>query len=317
MYAHVVLLEMQSILWGGIIMTSNGLPTIVRASRAQSTFYAAMHYQKLGMSVIPCRGKLPGVEWQAFQQRRPSVFQIEQWHIDRKFGNVGIVCGDVSGNLVVIDLDGDEAVEAFKIEFPHLTNTYTVASGSGHGQHIYIYPSILPPTTRVMGCKFGNIELRANGCYVVAPPSIHPTSGAPYTVAIEQPIDHVPDLADVVKWIKSLMKEKHGGVMPPPVAPAAAVGIRHASPYAAAALRDEARKVTTARQGWQNNQLNLSAFKMGQLIATGAIDRGQVESALMGAAAACGYIGREGEAPARRTINSGIEGGIKKPQRRS
>jgi hypothetical protein len=165
------------------------------------------------------------------------------------------------------------------------------------------------PTTRVTGCAYGNIELRSTGCYVIAPPSIHP-NGKPYTIHNPTEIARLPHLDRVVDWIKDLMKQKHGGSMP---AATNAGVVRQASPWAAAALRDEARKVAATNQGGANIQLNRSAFKLGQIIAKGAIDRVQVENTLL--AAAAGLSARDGEAATRRTIKSGIDAGMNNPRK--
>jgi hypothetical protein len=285
-------------------------PAIVRASQGQSVPWAARHYLNLFISAIPCRkDKTPAIaSWRKYQQVRASYQQAYQWESDGLWESVGIVCGAVSQNLVVIDLDGQEAIDLWRREQPHLCDTYTVRSGSGKGAHLYFYVRDLPPTTRVVGIDAGNIELRANGCYVIAPPSVHPSGGL-YTVECPRPIAVQESMAGVVTWIKGLIRQKHGGVMPPPSLPAGT--IRRASAYGLAALNDECAKVRTARTG-VNNQLNLSAFKLGRLVKRGAIDMAQVESALYQAAYANGYVERDGERQTRATIASGLNAGIAK-----
>ena len=78
-----------------------------------------------------------------------------------------------------------------------------MATGSGQGKHVYLYVDTLPPTTRALDTPIGHIELRAEGCYVAAPPSIHPTTGKPYIVKKPLDILRVPDLAELVRWIES------------------------------------------------------------------------------------------------------------------
>lgn len=291
-------------------MIAHSLPAIGRASQGQSVPWAARHYHDLFMSVIPCRkDKTPALgSWRQFQQARCSYQDTYQWEIDGLWESVGIVCGAVSRNLVVIDLDGRAAVDVWRREQPTLCDTYTVRSGSGTGAHLYFYVRELPPTTRVTGLAEGNIELRANGCYVIAPPSPHP-SGGRYTIECPRPIAVIDSMAAVVSWIKALIRTKHGGVMPPPAAPAGA--IRRASPYGAAALADECAKVRTARNA-VNNQLNISAFKLGKLVSKGALDMAQVEAALYQAAYANGYVERDGERQTRATITSGLSAGMVK-----
>lgn len=283
---------------------------VIEAAQAQTTVAAALAYAAMRISVLPCRGKEPAVKnWSELQQRRASIHKIQWWERNGLFGNVGVICGDVSENLVVIDLDGDAAINAFNSAFPAwFLDTYTVASGSGHGAHLYYYAETLPPTTRVVGSKVGNVELRANGCYVVAPPSIHPVTGKPYVVSNPAPIRRVPHLREVVLWVKDLMREKHGGQLPP----ARNAGqITSADRWAQAALTAECAAVRMAAAGARNNTLNRAAFKLGQLIKQGRLARADVENALYEAAAALAQT--DGEATVLRTIKSGIEAGLIKP----
>lgn len=285
-------------------------PTIVKAARASNTFRAALIYRGAGISVIPCQGKQATVDWRIYQQRAATSAQIMLWDDQRLFGNVAILGGAVSGNLAFIDLDGQRAVDAFELNFPELLDTFTVRSGSGQGAHLYFYCKQLPPTTRVVECAYGNVELRSTGTYVVAPPSIHPVSGNPYLLTRSVRPMVVDHLNDVIDWIKQLMRQKHGGQMPPPVGSTPAT-LKRPEAWAAAALQGECDKVMRAGEGGANNQLNLSAFKLGQIVALGKLDRANVELALFGAALACGYVARDGEGQTRRTIASGLNAGMR------
>jgi Bifunctional DNA primase/polymerase, N-terminal len=282
---------------------------IVDAAHSSTVYAAALAYAKLGISVLPCVGKKPAVTyWQPFQKRAASAGIIRNWHESGLLHNVGIICGQVSGGLVVIDLDGDQAIEAFKIRFPGYDNTYSVISGSGHGMHLY-YRCVTsapfwPPTTRVVGTPFGNIELRADGCYVIAPPSIHPDSGQPYRIANDRDIAFVVgELRPVVEWIKSLMRQKHGGTLPP-----ASGKVHRATAYGLAALRGESADVARALPGERNNRLYRAALKLGSLIRDGKLDRPTVERELL--AAASSLINDDGEAATLKTIASGLNRGM-------
>lgn len=288
-------------------MTSKTLTAIVEAARRATVLEAALAYTDLGISVLPVSGKVPAIRsWAERQRKRAPVAMIQYWHREGLLSGVGIVAGAVSRNLVIMDLDGLDALAAFYKRFPQLADTYTVTSGSGKGAHLYYYAETMPKTTRVVSASIGNVELRADGTYVVAPPSIHP-SGKPYTVARELPIMRVAHLYEVVNWIKSLIQQKHGGKMPP--APNAGQGrINNSTAYGRAALAGEAAAVRMAPPGARNNQLYRSALKMGSLIADGRIDRGSVESALFAAAAA--LAADDGEASVLRTIASGINKGL-------
>jgi hypothetical protein len=82
--------------------------------------------------------------------------------------------------------------------------------------------------------------------------------------------------------------------------------------YGQKALADELAKLAGKPEGSEdrNNQLNRSAFALGQLVGAGILDRGQVEAALSGTAAGIGL----GEVEVQATIRSGLEAGIKEPR---
>jgi putative DNA primase/helicase len=82
--------------------------------------------------------------------------------------------------------------------------------------------------------------------------------------------------------------------------------------YARRALDDECSGVKAAPVTKRNNTLNTAAFCLGQLVAAGALDRGEVEQRLLEAAAK--YIVDDGEAAARATIRSGLDDGSKQPR---
>lgn len=82
------------------------------------------------------------------------------------------------------------------------------------------------------------------------------------------------------------------------------------SAYGAAALDRECSAVRRTGKGDRNGQLNRSAYALGQLVAAGILDRGQVERELVAAAVAAGLD--EGEIAA--TVASGLEAGKQTPR---
>lgn len=285
---------------------------IYNIANSETVLEAALGYLELGFSVVPLTGKQPSVmyttnrgqdilfKWTSMQVKRPAMSHVHNWYERDWLQNVGIVCGAVSNNLVVIDLDGNDAVKEFAKAFPGVMNyNYYVVSGSGEGVHIYMHVRDLPATTRTKG-----FELRANGCYVVAPPSVHPVTGSKYEAAKSMTeIQTYDDLDDIVKWIRSKISTKKKATR------ATTVNLPTIS-YGNVALSGEIDRLRSASEGARNNQLNLSAFRMGQLVADGVVDRLVVESALLGAALAIGLPENE----AVKTINSGISAGMRKPR---
>lgn len=194
-------------------MSSSTIPPIVQAAHSESIGAAALAYAALGLSVIPLDGKRPALKsWTQYQQQRADAQTIRAW----TFGNIGIVCGAVSRNLVVLDLDGVAGYAAFATTFPAFAQTYTVASGGGVGRHVYFYADMLAPSVKAMNTPIGHLEVCGNGRQVVAPPSIHPITGQPYRV--EQPLDilRVPNLDDLVAWVEAFKPRQEMRTWQPP-----------------------------------------------------------------------------------------------------
>jgi hypothetical protein len=91
---------------------------------------------------------------------------------------------------------------------------------------------------------------------------------------------------------------------PPPLTP------QPGSAYALTALAREVDAVRAAVEGTRNDQLNRSAFNVGQLVAGGDLDRRQAWDALADAARDVGLEAREIDA----TLRSGFGGGAKHPR---
>ena len=189
-------------------MHSESIP-IVSAAQAKNSLTAALQYAEIGFSVLPLKGKIPSLKaWSQYQVEPATFDEIHSWHRAGLLANVGVVCGAVSNNLVVLDLDGPAGYPAFAAMFPQLAETFTVATGGGVGQHVYLFADELPDTVRAMKTPIGHLELRANRCQIVAPPSIHPDTGQPYTILNEFDILRVPDLADLVAWIEAFKPQQ-------------------------------------------------------------------------------------------------------------
>ena len=197
-------------------MNSTSKPPIVLAAQSKN-IEAARKYAALGMSVIPLKGKRPALNsWRQYQHNRASQSDIEAWHKQGLLQNMGIVCGTVSNKLVVLDLDGAAGYPAFAASFPHLAQTYTVATGGGVGRHVYFRVEQMPPSVKAMSTPIGNLELCGEGRQVVAPPSIHPTTGKPYRVLVEKDILAVPTLDALVQWIEAFKPREQQAPWKPP-----------------------------------------------------------------------------------------------------
>ena len=121
----------------------------------------ALEYLKHNISVIPvARDKKPLIKWQEFQTRIALISELDQWIKDYPDMQLGIVTGKIS-NLIVVDIDDP------KIDLTWLPETAIVKTGSGGFHYYYAYTSTFSNKARIKE----SIDIRADGGYVIAPPS--------------------------------------------------------------------------------------------------------------------------------------------------
>ena len=72
-------------------------------------------FWRLCLIPVEHRGKLPLVKWREYQSRKANEGEIHEWLTEfwTEDANIGIVCGRVSGNLIVLDFDTDSTWEDF------------------------------------------------------------------------------------------------------------------------------------------------------------------------------------------------------------
>jgi hypothetical protein len=133
---------------------------------------AALRYLELGWSVIPLGlDKRPMLyEWRSFQKRHPMPAQIHEWWNQWPDSGVGVITGQIS-NIIVVDLDSDKAVDYYTSKKVEPSPTVITAKG----YHVYFKH---PFTEQHIGNSVNSdigIDIRGEGGYVVAPPSVHPT----------------------------------------------------------------------------------------------------------------------------------------------
>lgn len=143
-----------------------------------------------GFRVFPLkpRSKEPAIrEWQAKATTSPT--QLARWWKKWPDANVGVVTGE---GLVVVDLDGAEAY-AYARE-KGFANTPSVETGrAGGGQHLWFSGE----GRNSRGTVHPDIDVRGLGGYVVAPPSVHPDTGALYEwlVGLDRRLALLPEWA--------------------------------------------------------------------------------------------------------------------------
>lgn len=148
---------------------------------------------------IPYKEKAAAIKWQEFQSRKPTVGEVTQWFLNEHESNLAVVCGAISGNLVVLDCDSEEKFNELMGIIGEKTGctdffSWTTIVKTGKGFHIY-----LKTDQPVKSMKFPALDIKGEGGYVIAPPSIHP-SGAAYRFANDifiPAIRHVKDLKEI------------------------------------------------------------------------------------------------------------------------
>lgn len=155
-----------------------------------STVDFAKAYLSNDWSVIPLleRDKRPLIPWTRYQQSRATEEEADAW-FGTGHANLGIVTGSVS-DLTVLDCDSPQAITL--AESLGLPPTWTVRTAKG--RHYYFrYQS--GSRNFQKRDDLPGIDLRSEGGYVVAPPSIHP-NGAQYGWVV-----NAGPLADLPAWV--------------------------------------------------------------------------------------------------------------------
>lgn len=127
----------------------------------------AVQYLEMGYSVIPVdKDKRAKVKWEKYQHEHATMEDLEHWFLNQPSNNIAIVTGKISG-ITVIDLDKHKGVDM--TQFP--TDTYRVKTGNG-GIHLYYAYHEDAPTVADIFKDGKGVDIRNDGGYVVAPPSV-------------------------------------------------------------------------------------------------------------------------------------------------
>lgn len=141
---------------------------------------SALGYAKRGWSVFPCRmkAKEPATR-HGFKDSTRDKAAIIRWWSSSPLANVAVATGGLSG-IVVLDVDprngGDGNLAELEQRHGALPETVSACSGGG-GRHFYF---AMPVGVVLKSGKLADgLDFKAEGGYVIAPPSVHP-SGQPY-----------------------------------------------------------------------------------------------------------------------------------------
>ena len=186
---------------------------------------AALDYAKRGWPVFPCHspangtcscgkttcaspGKHPRVE-HGLKGATTDPAIIRSWWVKWPAANVAIVTGAESG-LVVLDVDPDKGGTESLYDLQHrhgqLPPTPENLTGGG-GTHLFFQrPGI--PIKNSTGALGPGLDVRGDGGYIIAPPSLH-VSGGVYEWDIEHNDHLVPP--PMPPWLLALVVDKDAG----------------------------------------------------------------------------------------------------------
>ncbi|MGH1502822.1 MAG: bifunctional DNA primase/polymerase [Acidimicrobiales bacterium] len=148
-----------------------------------SMIEAALAYAEAGWPVFPVGGgderKEPFIKgWNTKASTDPD--QVRKWWTKWPDANIGIITGKRLGLWVLdIDLDkeGETNLEVLLFKNDATLDPVCVARTGGGGRHLYFkYEEGLRNRASVEG----GIDVRAEGGFVVVPPSVHGKTGCSY-----------------------------------------------------------------------------------------------------------------------------------------
>ena len=217
---------------------------------------------------------------------------IQRWWTNRPDANIGIACGEPSG-FFVIDVDprhgGDETLAELERRHGPLPSTPRAITGGG-GRHIVFRHVVgLRNSTGKIGA---GLDVRTNGGYIVAAPSMHP-NGRRYAWAP----DHHPlrvVVADAPAWL--LARAMPRAEVRPPRRDLLQTPLDHRK------LAGLVRVVARASEGERNSTLFWAACRVSEAVRSGEIVEDFGTAVLEEAAARSGLPASE----ARRTIASAL-----------
>ena len=246
---------------------------------------AALELAEAGWFVFPVqeRGKQPLVRWRDESTSDPE--KVSGWWDRWPNANIGIDCG--KSRLVVVDYDGVE---------PPQVDTLQVKTGRGVHHYFANAGDPVPNSASMLGDK---IDVRGEGGYVLAPPSVHP-SGALYQWSGEK-------ISQLDEGLRSRMVKKREEYRPEP-APT-----RLGGSWGEKILQSEAAIVRTTGEGKRNHQLFESSLRVMSAVKGGHLDKETAWSEMLSAASGAGLDPEE----ARGTLESAWErAGIRHPTER-
>ena len=262
----------------------------------------AQGYADAGKYVFPVKvkSKQPA-NGNSFKGATISKEVIHNFWKDTAF-NIGLATGEVN-NLVVVDVDDEQIWAKFVATQGGLPQGPKVITGKGH--HLYFaYPK--GRQIRNRQAPGNGFDIRANGGYVVAPPSIH-HSGKVYRFTKSPELSELPELPE---WLLELIAEPEKSANTTLNFTAPIPAASDSTPWAMAGLAGECQTIASTTEGSRNGNLNKGSFRVAQLVAGGELASHVAIGALRQAGLQCGLPASEVE----KTLKSGYQEGLQFPR---
>lgn len=155
--------------------------------------------QKLYTCAGDTMGKTPLVRWKIYQAILPTEAEVRTWWARWPNANIGMATGSLSG-ILVLDADGTEARKEC-LRLGGLNQTPTVWTGKIGGAHFHLqYPG---GDVRNFARKLPGTDMRAQGGYVLLPPSLHASGNSYRWVDNSRTLEH----AVVPEWLRQLIED--------------------------------------------------------------------------------------------------------------
>jgi hypothetical protein len=272
---------------------------------------AALDLAALRFYVFPClpRSKEPATR-RGFYDATTNPATIRRWFGSAAQYNIGVRCGLASG-VWILDIDGVEGTESLRaLEHKHGRLPATRESQTARGRHLWWRADSPVPCSASRVAP--HVDVRADGGFAIAPPSVHP-SGRPYRWVSTAPLAVAP------QWLLQLTCKRPPPSIPTPT-PTSSGPRRNGSPgaYGKTALESEIHALANTAPGARNHALNRASFCLHQLVAGGELNGNEVQQRLLGAADANGLMADPSDGPRSvlRTIESGRVAGLQHPRSR-
>lgn len=137
----------------------------------------ALKYAEMGLAVFPVRPNKTPYTPHGCKDAKTTVRSIKSWWERWPDANIGIATGSISGGIVVIDIDidedkgvfGDDSLKEWEKAHGELPDTWRAITGRGGYHYYFRSDEKIKNATNILP----GIDIRGEGGYVIAPPSIH------------------------------------------------------------------------------------------------------------------------------------------------